>query len=319
MKVPLGWLRDYVALDAGTAEIVEKLAMLGFPVESVEQRPQCSNVVVGKLVKIEKHPNADRLQICTVDVGAERPLTILTAAPNVAQGQIVPVAKLGAQLVNLKIEPRKMRGIDSEGMLVSANELGFEADWFEDGILILEEDAPVGADFIELTRLNDDVIDVEITANRVDAMCLLGIARELSVAFKQPLHVPDTKIEHYSGDSSDVSVRLESPDCKHFVAQRVDGLRVRPAKAAMRLRLALAGQRPINNLVDISNFVMLELGQPTHAFDLAKLGGNAIVVRRATTGEKITTLDGTERTLRDSMIVIADASRPQAVAGVMGG
>jgi phenylalanyl-tRNA synthetase beta chain len=319
MKVPLGWLRDYVALDAGTAEIVEKLAMLGFPVESVEQRPQCSNVVVGKLLKIEKHPNADRLQICTVDVGAERPLTILTAAPNVAQGQIVPVAKLGAQLVNLKIEPRKMRGIDSEGMLVSANELGFEADWFEDGILILEEDAPVGADFIELTRLNDDVIDVEITANRVDAMCLLGIARELSVAFKQPLHVPDTKIGHYSGDSSDVSVRLESPDCKHFVAQRVDGLRVRPAKAAMRLRLALAGQRPINNLVDISNYVMLEMGQPLHFYDVNKLSDRTIVVRDAHEGETIRTLDGEERTLSPKILVIADAQTAQGIAGIKGG
>ena len=205
MRVPLGWLRDYVTLNASTDEIVEKLAMLGFPVESVERRPQCSNVVVGKLVKLEKHPNADRLQVCTVDVGDGKPLTIATAAPNVAQGQVVPVAKIGAQLVELKIEPRKMRGIDSEGMLCSANEIGFEAEWFEDGILILEPQTPIGADFIELMHLNDDVIDVEITANRVDAMGMVGIARELGVAFKQPLRIPDTAVEHFSGDSSDVT------------------------------------------------------------------------------------------------------------------
>jgi phenylalanyl-tRNA synthetase beta chain len=319
VKVPLGWLRDYVELDAGTDAIVEKLAMLGFPVESVEKRPQCSNVVVGQLVKIEKHPNADRLQICTVDVAEARPLTILTAAPNVAQGQVVPVAKIGAQLVGLKIEPRKMRGIDSEGMLCSANELGFEAEWFEDGILILPADTPVGADFLELMRLNDDVIDVEITANRVDAMCLLGIARELAVAFKRPLRLPDTAIEHFSGDSSDVAIRLESPDCKHFVAQRVDGLHVGPARAEMRLRLALAGQRPINNLVDVSNYVMLETGQPLHFYDAQKLGDRTIVVRDAREGESIRTLDGEERTLTPKILVIADAQHAQGIAGIKGG
>lgn len=319
MRVPLGWLRDYVQLDASTARIVEKLAMLGFPVESVEQRKPLSGVVIGKLTKVEKHPNADRLQVCTVDVGDGRPLTIATAAPNVAQGQIVPVAKIGAQLTALKIEPRKMRGIESQGMLVSANEIGFEADWFEDGILILEENAPIGRDFIEHLRLNDDVIEVEITANRVDAMCMVGIARELSVAFKAPLTLPAQDVEHFSGDSSDVSVRIESPDCRHFVAQRADGLTVRPAPASMRLRLALAGQRPINNLVDISNFVMLETGQPLHFYDYAKIGGKTLVARDARAGETIRTLDGEERTLDPRILVIADAERAQGIAGIKGG
>ncbi|HXP94837.1 MAG TPA: phenylalanine--tRNA ligase subunit beta [Candidatus Binatia bacterium] len=319
MLLPLAWLKEYVELDASTDEIVAKLATLGFPVDSVERRPQCSGVVVGKLVKVEKHPNADRLQICTVEIGESRPLVIATAAANVAQGQVVPVAKIGAQLVGLKIEARKMRGIDSQGMLVSANELGFDAEWFEDGILILEDDAPIGADFIAHAGLNDDVIDVEITANRVDAMCLIGIARELAVAFKAALRLPETAIEHYAGDSSDVTVRLESPDCKHFVAQRVDGLAVRPATATMRLRLTLAGQRPINNLVDISNYVMLETGQPLHFYDVTKLAERTIVVRDAREGEVIRTLDGEQRTLSPKILVIADGKGAQGIAGIMGG
>jgi phenylalanyl-tRNA synthetase beta chain len=319
VRVPIGWLREYVDLDAETGEIAAKLAMLGFPVEAIERRTQLSNIVVGRLEKVEKHPNADRLRVCTVDVGEERRLTILTAAPNVAQGQVVPVAKIGAQLVGLRIEPRKMRGIDSEGMLCSANEMGFEAEWFEDGIMILDEDWPIGADFIELLRLNDDVIEVEITANRPDAMCMLGIARELAVAFGRPLRLPDTAIEHFFGDSSDVPVRLESGDCRHFVAQRVDEVRVRPAKAKMRLRLALAGQRPINNIVDISNYVMLETGQPLHFYDVTKLAGPAIVVRDAREGERLRTLDGEERTLSPNILVIADAAHAQGIAGIKGG
>ena len=195
MRTPIGWLRDYVDLPSDTATIVDRLAMLGFPVEGIERRPSLSGVVVGRrIARLEPHPNADRLQVCAIDVGAARQLTIATAATNVAEGQIVPVATIGARLVRdgepLVIEPRKMRGLESQGMLCSADELGFEPALFEDGILQLDDSLPLGADVVELFRLTDDVIDIETTANRVDAMSVVGIARELGAAFGTSVREP---------------------------------------------------------------------------------------------------------------------------------
>ncbi|GAC1533008.1 MAG: phenylalanine--tRNA ligase subunit beta [Candidatus Velthaea sp.] len=332
MLVPLGWLRDYIDLPDDTDLIVARLALLGFPVESVETRPVISGVIVGKIAKLEKHPNADRLQVCTIDIGSEKMLTIATAATNVAQDQIVPVATIGAQLPHLKIEPRKMRGIDSEGMLCSAEELALEPDWFEDGIMQLDQGIKLGTDVVKLFRLDQPVLDIEVTANRVDALSLIGIARELGAAFGTELRIPDNtltyggvvigddgKLVESAWDSSDVRVTLESLDCRRYVAQRVSTLRVRPAKSWMRVRLALAGQRPINNLVDISNFVMLELGQPLHFFDFEKIAGRHIIVRDATPGEKLTTLDGVERELDPTALLIADEAQPTGLAGLMGG
>ncbi|MGH7328996.1 MAG: phenylalanine--tRNA ligase subunit beta, partial [Polyangiaceae bacterium] len=184
MRTPLAWLRDYVDLPSDTNALVERLAMLGFPVEDVATPPKISGVLAGKLERVEKHPNADRLFVCTVNVGGGEPLTIVTAATNVAAGQIVPVATLGAQLAGgLSIGPRKMRGIDSQGMLVSSYELGFEAEWFEDGILQLDPGTPLGADVVQLFGLDQDVLEVEITSNRVDVMSMLGLARELAASF----------------------------------------------------------------------------------------------------------------------------------------
>ncbi|GAC1403374.1 MAG: phenylalanine--tRNA ligase subunit beta [Candidatus Velthaea sp.] len=332
MRIPLAWLRDYVDLPNDIDLIVKRLALLGFPVESVETRPIISGVVVGKIVKLEKHPNADRLQVCTIDIGTEKMLTVATAATNVAEEQIVPVATIGAQLPQLKIEPRKMRGIDSEGMLCSADELGLEPEWFEDGIMQLDQGLKLGADVVKLFRLDQPVLDVEVTANRVDALSLMGLARELAAAFATPLHIPDNtltyggvvidddgKLVESAWDSSDVRVTLETLDCRRYVAQRVSALRVRPAKTWMRVRLALAGQRPINNLVDISNFVMLELGQPLHFFDFEKIAGRHIIVRDAKPGEKLTTLDGVERVLDPTALLIADEAQPTGLAGLMGG
>ena len=331
MRVPLAWLRDYIDLPSDTDQIIRKLAALGFPVESVETRPHISGVVVGKIAKIEKHPNADRLQVCTIEVGAEKTLTIATAATNVAEGQIVPVAIIGAQLPQMKIEPRKMRGIDSEGMLCSADELGLEAEWFEDGIMQLDLGLPLGADVVALFRLDQPILDVEVTANRADALCMVGIARELGAAYGVKLRLPDATVTYggvladangvvtQSFDSMDVRVTLESVDVRRYVAQRVSRLRVRPAKTWMRVRLALAGQRPISNLVDISNFVMLELGQPLHFFDFEKIGAHHIIVRDALPGEKIVTLDAVERTLDPTALLIADENGPTGLAGLMGG
>lgn len=317
MKTPLAWLRTYVDLPADTKTIVDKLATLGFPVEEVTSPPVLSGIVVGKLERVEKHPNADRLFVCTVDVGSSAPLTIATAATNVAAGQTVPVATIGAKLAGgLTITPRKMRGIDSQGMLVSANELGFEEDWFEDGILQLEDGTPLGADFVQLFGLDQDILDVEITSNRVDVMCMLGLARELGAAFGVSVREPETVTGYASG--GDFSVEIESVDCRRFVAQRVGNVHVRTGKTAMRIRLALAGQRPISNLVDISNFVMLEVGQPLHFYDYEKLAGRRLIVRDARDGEKVRTLDGIDRVLSKRALVIADEKETQCLAGLKG-
>lgn len=318
MRVPIAWLRDYVELPADADRIVAQLAALGFPVDAVERRPSISGVIVGRLASVEKHPNADRLFVCSVDVAGDRPLTIVTAATNVAAGQTIAVATVGAKLPQLTIEPRKMRGIASEGMLISADELALPAEWFEAGILQFDPDAPLGANVVELFRLDDPVLDVDVTPNRADAMSLLGLARELAAAFGVALREPSATVTH-AGPSDDVRVTLESFDCRRYVVQRVSNLSVRPAPTWMRVRLALAGQRPINNLVDVSNFVMLEVGQPLHFFDYAKIAGAHIIVRDPKPDERLTTLDGVERALPPSALLIADEREATGLAGLMGG
>jgi phenylalanyl-tRNA synthetase beta chain len=321
MKLPIAWLRDYIDLELDTDAIAGRLALLGFPVDAIERRPKLAGIFVGRLLKVEKHPNADRLYVCAVDIGGPAPLSIVTAATNVAEGNIVPVATIGAKLVGLDIAPRAMRGVESAGMLVSAGEIGFEDDWFEDGILQLEASVPLGTDFVKLHHLEDDVLDVEVTANRVDAMSVLGLARELAAALDTRVREPDTSVSFAEPPEAyvpDASVTLESPDCKRFVAQRFSNVGVRPAPFWMRVRLALAGQRPISNLVDISNFVMLETGQPLHFYDFEKLAGRRLIVRDARPGEPMTTLDGEARTLAPTALVIADAERAQCIAGLRG-
>lgn len=322
MRVPLGWLREFVDLPYDAGAIAQRLAMLGFPVDEIERRPRITGVVVGTIQTLEKHPNADRLSVATVDAGGERPLTIVTAATNVAAGQTIAVATLGARLPTTTIEPRKMRGIASEGMMISADELALPADWFEDGILQLGGcDAPPGTDAVALFGLDADVLDVEVTSNRVDAMSILGLARELAASYAMPLRLPDFDnpgTAREPGEHAPVAI-LESPDCTRFVVQRFDGVAVAPAPAWMRVRLALAGQRPINNLVDVSNYVMLETGQPLHFYDAAKVPDERFVVRDARDGERLMTLDGVERTLAPAALVIAGNGGALGLAGVMGG
>lgn len=294
--------------------------MLGFPVEDIVKRPEITGVVVGKIVKLDKHPNADRLQVGTIDVAGERPLTIATAATNVAAGQVVPVATIGARLPQLTIEPRKMRGVASEGMMVSADELALPSEWFEDGIMQLEPNARVGENVLTAYGLDDDVLEVEVTSNRVDAMCVIGLARELAASYGVELRPPRAEnpgsIDSPQGEEIDVAI--ESPDCRRFVAQRFDGIATGPAPAWMRIKLALAGQRPINNLVDVSNYVMLETGQPLHFYDAAKISGGRLVVRDGREGEKTVTLDDVERTLSAQSLVIADDRQTLCLAGLMG-
>jgi len=321
MRVPITWLREYVDLPNDTQEIADRLALLGFPVEEIVKRPLITGVVVGKITAQTKHPNADRLQVCTIDIGASEPLTIATAATNTAVGQVIPVATIGAQLPHLKIEPRKMRGIDSQGMLCSPDELALPPEWFDDGIMQLDSDIPLGKDVVEIFGLSDDVLDVEITSNRVDAMSVIGLARELSASYRVPLRIPSLDnpgtVEDPAG--SVPAVTIESADCKRFVAQVFDRVRVQQGPAWMRIRLALAGQRPINNIVDVSNYVMLETGQPLHFYDAQHVAGHHFIVRDAEPSEKLVTLDDQEHELSPQALVIADERGILGLAGLMGG
>ncbi len=322
MRIPISWLREFVDLPEDAQTIADRLAMLGFPVDDVEKRPPISGVVIGKILNLEKHPNADRLSVAQVDVGADRPLTVATAATNVATGQTIAVATIGARLPQLTIEPRKMRGIASEGMMISADELALPAEWFEDGIMQMDANhAPPGTNAVALLGLDTEVLDVEITSNRVDAMSVVGLARELAASYGRPLRLPsfDNPGTGLEPPGKAPRVSIESPDCYRFVAQRFDGIAVGPAPAWMRVRLALAGQRPINNLVDASNYVMIETGQPLHFYDADAVSDSTLIVRDGREGEKIVTLDGAERTISPQALVIADSREALGLAGLMGG
>ncbi len=321
MRVPIAWLRDYVDLPGNAQAIADRLAMLGFPVDAIETRPVITGVVAGTIVSLEKHPNADRLQVGSIDVGAGTPLTIATAATNVAAGQRIAVATIGARLPLLTIERRKMRGVESEGMMCSADELALPADWFEDGILQLDADVAPGTDIVEHFRLGDAVLDVDVTSNRPDALSMLGLARELAAALGTPLRAPSDRNPGTAADPAGTApvVTLDSADCTRFVAQRFDGVRVGVAPTWMRVRLALAGQRPINNLVDVSNFAMLETGQPLHFYDDARLTNHHLIVRDAREGEKLVTLDDVEHELTPQALVVADQAQAQGLAGLKGG
>jgi phenylalanyl-tRNA synthetase beta chain len=320
MRVPLTWLREFVDLPADAPTIADRLAMLGFPVEAIETRPRISGVVVARIVELRKHPNADRLQVAQLDAGGDRKLTVATAATNVAPEQVVALATIGARLPQLTIEPRKMRGIASEGMMISAEELALPAEWFEDGIMQFEADRVPGSDVVALFGLDEAVHDVEITSNRVDAMSIVGLARELAASYGKPLRLPPFQNPGSGEEARGLrpQVAIESPDCLRFVAQRFENIAVAPAPAWMRVRLALAGQRPINNVVDVSNYVAIETGQPLHFYDAARSGAT-FVVRDAREGEKLTTLDGIERTLTPQALVVAGEREAYGLAGLMGG
>ncbi|HEX4012474.1 MAG TPA: phenylalanine--tRNA ligase subunit beta [Candidatus Cybelea sp.] len=321
MRVPISWLREFVSLPSDVSAIADRLAMLGFPVAEIIERPAISGVVTGRIESLVKHPNADRLQVAQVDVGDGAPLTIATAATNVAAGQTIAVAKIGARLPELTIAPRTMRGVASAGMMISAEELALPGEWFEDGILQLESSVDPGLDAVELFGLDTAVLDVEVTTNRPDAMCVIGLARELAASYGVPLRLRSFENPGRESEPAgeEARVTIVSPDCRRFVSQRMDGLRVGVAPAWMRVRLALSGQRPINNLVDVSNYVMLETGQPLHFYDADKIAGGTLIVRDARDGEQIETLDGVTRTLDAQALVIADAAQPLCLAGLMGG
>lgn len=327
MLVPVKWLKEYVDIDIDSKELADKLTMSGSHVDSIESVDKgIEKVVVGKILNIEKHPNADKLVITTVDVGEER-LQIVTGATNIKVGDYVPVALVGAKLPGgMKIKKSKLRGIESYGMLCSAEELGIDEDLLpkelKGGIYILSEEYPLGSDIKEVLELYGEIIEFEITPNRPDCLSIVGMARETAATLGKKLKYPEIKINKEVDDIADYVNDIEVHDkdlCKRYYARVVKDIKLKSSPAWIQRRLIESGVRPINNIVDITNYVMLELGQPIHAFDLDKINGRKIIVRRAKEGEKIITLDGVERELKDSMLVIADVDKPIAIAGVMGG
>jgi phenylalanyl-tRNA synthetase beta chain len=326
MKISLNWIRDYVAIDAPVPEITHAITFLGFEVEHVASTgaPRLSQVVVGEVLTRVKHPNADKLSVCTVDIGpAGGVRTIVCGAQNYKVGDRVPVALPGAVLPgDFKIKQSKIRGELSDGMLCSGKELGIGDD--QSGLLILAGRPPLGAPINDVLPPGDTVFDVEITPNRPDCLSHIGLARELAAWFRKDLVYPQEKFRgEIAGNARSelfTGVSVENPeDCPLYSAHVLAGIKVGPSPAWIQERLRSVGLRPINNIVDVGNYVMLEYGQPLHAFDARKIAGGRLAVRRAIEGEKITTLDGKERALTARTLVIADAEKALVVAGVMGG
>ncbi len=327
MKISRNWLKQYVRVYASAEELTRAITFLGFEVEGVVNTglPPLQQVVVGEIKTREKHPNADKLSVCTVDVGPANGgvRTIVCGASNCDAGNRVPVALPGAVLPgDFKIKPSQIRGQQSDGMLCSPDELGLGGD--HAGLLLLDPAAPIGKPLNEVMPDGDTVFDLEITPNRPDALCHIGIARELAAWLHYDVRFPEIKFRGKidGPPRPDIlkDIRVDAPeDCPLYVGIVVTGVKVGPSPAWMQERLQAVGLRPINNLVDTGNYVMLELGQPLHVFDAKKIGGRSIVIRRATDGEKLVTLDGKERALNSRMLVIADESKPMVVAGIMGG
>ncbi|MBQ7237007.1 MAG: phenylalanine--tRNA ligase subunit beta [Clostridia bacterium] len=328
MKAPLSWLKDYVDIDCTAEELKDKLFSCGFEVEDmVYVAKNIDRIVTCKILSIEKHPNADKLSVTQVDAGKFGKLQIITAATNIFVGAIVPVALDGSTLANGdKINTGKLRGLPSYGMFCSGEELGITDDWYEGasvhGILIFKEDYELGVSVKEILELEDVMFDINVTANRPDCQSILGLAREVAAVLGKKLKMPDLSYKVDSNVSTINSIKVEDKAfdlCPRYMAKYVSDVKIEPSPLWLKRRLASMGLRSINNIVDITNFVLLEIGQPMHAFDLSDLGGNKIIIRRAENGEIIQTLDEKEFKLSNENLVICDANKPVALAGVMGG
>ena len=339
MKTPLSWIQTFVPdLNCTDQEFMDAMTMSGTKCEGYERLDKnLENIVIGKIEKIERHPDADKLIVCQVDVGSEK-VQIVTGAPNVSEGDIVPVVLSGGKVAGghdggplpengIKIKAGKLRGVESNGMMCSIEELGSSRDVYpdaaEDGIYLLPKDAGLkpGDDAIEALGMRDTVFDYEITSNRVDCYSIMGVAREAAATFNLPFHYPDVKETGNSEKASDyISVDIEDKDlCTRYIARVVKNIKIGESPDWMKRRLRACGIRPISNIVDITNFVMLEYGQPMHAFDLSTIAGNKIVVKRAKDGDTFTTLDGEERKLDSDVLTICDGEKVVALAGIMGG
>lgn len=327
MRAPMRWLKDYVDFDEAPETLADRLTMAGIPVESIERPGQgLKNIVTGLIRSVDPHPNADRLSVCVLDVGG-RTVRIVTGATNVRPGQVVPVALAGAVLADGKeIQPADFRGVASDGMLCSAEEILGDAKLIapekRDGIYILPADTAVGQDIRPVMGLDDTIFEFELTANRADCFSVLGLAREIGVLSGQKAKRPMLPLQERGvGKAADMAtIEIKEPElCARFCARIFTNIRPGESPLWMQHRLQAAGMRPISNVVDVTNFVMLELGLPMHAYDYNLLAKHSIVVRRAVQGEKLTTLDGVKRELTSDMLVIADAVQAVGLAGVMGG
>lgn len=330
MKVSYQWLQSYVnGLEISPQELAEKITRSGIEVDFVENRNKgVQGVVVGYVKSREKHPDADKLSVCIVDAGQGEDLQIVCGAKNVDAGQKVPVALVGAKLPDgLVIKRAKLRGVESQGMICSAKELGLNDKLLpkeqQEGILVLGEEEPVGKSILEVLAIDDHVLEFDLTPNRSDCLSMLGAAYETAAILALEVQLPNSSAEPSPGAmpaSDRISVTITAKDqCSHYAARYIEGIKIAPSPQWLQNRLMAAGIRPINNIVDVTNYVMLEYGQPLHAFDAGKLEGGHIDVRMAQEGEKLETLDGNERSLTSSMLLITDGKKPIAIAGVMGG
>lgn len=320
MRLSLNWLADFVDLTLSPQALADRLTMAGLEVEAVEAvTPGFSGVVVGQVLNVERHPQADRLQVAEVTTGSQT-YRVVCGAPNVAAGVLYPFAPPGAILAGgRRLKPAKLRGVLSEGMLLAEDELELSADHV--GLMEIPQDLAVGRDFAEALGLADTVLEVAITANRADCLSVLGLAREVAALLDQPLRHPEVNVAEAAGPGIQARVTILDPiHCPRYAARLITGLTVAPSPFWMRRRLQLAGLRAINNLVDVTNYVLLEFGQPLHAFDFQRLRNGEIVVRLPKSGERrFSTLDGVERELDPETLLICDAEGPVALAGVMGG
>ncbi|GLI58288.1 phenylalanine--tRNA ligase beta subunit [Propionigenium maris DSM 9537] len=321
MLISLDWLKQYVDIDENIKELENTLTMIGQEVEAIEvQGAHLDHVVVGQVVEYGKHPDSEKLSLLKVDAGDAEPLQIICGAPNHKEGDKVVVAKIGAILPgDFKIKKAKVRGVESFGMLCSEVELGIGED--ADGIIILPEDAPVGTEYRKYMGLDDTIFELEITPNRPDCLSHVGIAREVAAYYGRKVKYPKYELEEVIEPTSDnVTVDIQDKDrCKRYTARVLKNVKVGESPEWLKKRLRAIGLRPINNIVDVTNFVMFEYNHPMHAFDLQKLSGNKIIIREAEAGEKIVTLDGEERELNNKELVIADEEKAVAIAGIMGG
>ena len=327
MKISLNTLKYYVDINVPVEELCDKMVMAGFEVESIESEgDKLVNVVVARIVDIKPHEDSDHLQICQMDIGKEEPIQIVTGAQNIKVGDLVPAALDDSYLPNgMHIVKGKLRGVPSNGMLCSGEELCLtEADYegaSVHGILILKDTHPVGTDMREVLGLDDYIIDFKITANRPDCNCFIGVAKEIGVVLGTEFKAPVPTYKTVGGNINDyISIDVQNFDlCPRYIGRVVKNLRIKESPDWMQKTLLASGMRPINNIVDITNFVMLETGQPLHAFNYNDLEGKQIIVRNAKEGESITTLDGKDYNLTPDMLVIADGEKPSCLAGIMGG
>jgi len=322
MKVSLNWLKNYTDINLTIEKLVDGLIHLGFDIESFENEgDMLEGFVIGKVIERKKHPNADKLSVCKVDIGTGELLNIVCGAPNVDAGQTVCVGKVGAVIPNgeFELKKAKIRGEFSEGMICSEKEMNLGDD--QSGIMVLEDKLPLGSPFAEYLGSNDAVLDIDITPNRGDVLSHIGLAREIGVLTNNKVKIPEVKITESKEKTDDfISIEIENPDgCYRYCGRLVKNVKIKPSPDWMQKYLISAGLRPINNIVDITNFVMLECGQPLHAFDYDLIGGKKIIVKDSKSSPSFTTLDGKERKLREDILLICDAEKPVALAGIMGG